>query len=101
MSDHIKTEIEIIEGYKPWFDKYKDLDELPKEIEKEAEKKALTKWVSLDWLIDKGRELCFCPECFAVMGCYEHLCEECRSRVAVPWDAEIFIQWLEKQVKEG
>lgn len=58
-------------------------------------------WVDLEWIIDKGRELCFCPECFAVMGCYEHLCGECRSRVGVPWDAEIFIQWIEKRVKEG
>jgi hypothetical protein len=92
MSEYIKTGREI---HKQGFGDYSPNEH--QRIQKDME----AKWVSLDWLIDKGRELCFCPECFAVMGCYEHLCEECRSRVAVPWDAEIFIQWLEKQVKEG
>ena len=36
-----------------------------------------------------------------ILETLQHGIEICHSRVSVPWDAEIFIQWLEKRVKEG
>jgi hypothetical protein len=52
---------------------------------------------AIAWVIEKGEELCFCPECGAVMDCYSHFCDECRTRVGVPYDPQIFIEWLKKQ----
>ena len=32
--------------------------------------------------MEKGK--CYCPECYAEMGCYSHFCEHCKSRVVEP-----------------
>lgn len=56
MSEHIKTELEIIEIYLKWKE-YIDKDEMPESIEPEVTKKANTKWVSLEWIQENIKKM--------------------------------------------
>jgi len=55
--------------------------------------------VELQDIIRELSQVCFCPECGEVMGCYEHFCESCNERVAVPIEGDLFAIYLAKKYK--
>ena len=56
--------------------------------------------VDLREILEDLSEVCFCPECGAVIGCYKHLCKRCKERVANPIDGGVFVEYFKEKYKE-
>jgi len=51
-------------------------------------------------IIKELDEICLCPECGKPMGCYDHFCESCKQRVAVPEDGGFWVEFFKKEMNK-
>ena len=56
-------------------------------------------YVDLREILRDLHDVCFCPECGAVMPCKSHFCEKCKERVAIPIDGDCFIRYFADKYK--
>lgn len=52
-------------------------------------------------VIDFLSDVCFCPECGAMMVCYSHFCESCKERIVQPIEGDLFAKYIAKSLRKG